>query len=189
MKWKKELKGWLIPLGIFAFLYLTGWLTPVAGKIQSLILYTGILNASTETTVSEDHFDYNGSLMDSEGNKLNLTTLKGKTVFINVWATWCPPCRAEMPFIESLYEDLKSDEDIVFIMLSVDEKWEKAIELKNDKDYSFPIYTAIGRRPASLNSTVVPTSWVISPEGKIVYQHEGMRNFNTDHFKKFLKNL
>ena len=62
------------------------------------------------------------SFVNSEGKMLNTAELKGKVVFINFWASWCPPCRAEMPSIQALYNKLKSDDRIVFLFMNEDEK-------------------------------------------------------------------
>src|SRR5690606_37333775 len=63
-------------------------------------------------------------LFDEDGKQINLSDFGGKTVFFNVWATWCPPCKAEMPSIQNLYEEVK-DENIQFVMLSTDRDFEK----------------------------------------------------------------
>ena len=59
-------------------------------------------------------------LQDLEGNTISLSSLRGKVVFLNVWATWCGPCREEMPSIESLYEEFSNDKDFVVLAVSQD---------------------------------------------------------------------
>ena len=59
-------------------------------------------------------------LVDPEGNVIDAKELKGKTIFMNIWATWCAPCVAEMPNINKLYGNVGSNPDIVFLMISHD---------------------------------------------------------------------
>src|SRR5919112_4123771 len=65
------------------------------------------------------------AVLDASGNKLDIQTFKGKKVFVNLWATWCPPCRAEMPSIEKLYQ-ASDKEKAQFVMLSLDNDFESA---------------------------------------------------------------
>ncbi|MGH2643105.1 MAG: TlpA family protein disulfide reductase, partial [Chitinophagaceae bacterium] len=60
---------------------------------------------------------------DGNGHTFSLSSLKGKVVFINFWATWCPPCRAELPSIKKLYEKFKDNNKIMFLMVDVDEEY------------------------------------------------------------------
>jgi len=64
-----------------------------------------------------DNYDF--TLKDLEGNEVKLSSLKGKKVFLNFWATWCPPCKAEMPDIEKLYQETK-DSGLVILAINVD---------------------------------------------------------------------
>jgi hypothetical protein len=62
--------------------------------------------------VESVEFDYGGDFKDLEGNNVNLEDFKGKTLFINIWASWCGPCRSEMPFIHSLYNKVKDNPNV-----------------------------------------------------------------------------
>ena len=86
--------------------------------------------------------DFSMSLIDSKGEKVAMEELRGKVIFMNVWATWCPPCVAEMPGINELYNDIDKDK-IAFIMLSLDQDFQKAIDYKKKKEYDFEIYKSI----------------------------------------------
>lgn len=128
-------------------------------------------------------------LVSIEGERGSLKDFEGKTIFLNFWATWCPPCIAEMPNIQALYEDLSDDEDIVFVMLSLDEDHDKARAFMERKEFTMPVYFLIGRQPGVYNSTVVPTTYVISRSGDIVVEKRGMAKYNTTSFKEFLLSL
>ena len=94
-----------------------------------------------------------------------------------------------MPNIQKLYEDFESSEDVVFVMLSLDEDPVKARAYMDRKEFTMPVFFLAGRQPGVYNSTVVPTTYVISPEGYIVTEKRGMANYNTTSFREFLTGL
>jgi thiol-disulfide isomerase/thioredoxin len=185
--WKKEFKSWGIILAVFAFLYFTGLITPIMGGLQSLLLATGIKKPKiTLVDKSNTNFDYRGSFVDMEGNRINLEDYRGKTVFINLWATWCPPCRAEMPHISEMYKKVKDTEDLEFLMIALDKELGKSKDFIEKKGFTFPVVHASYGLNNSLQSQSIPTTLVISPEGEIVFYQEGMSNFDTEEFRNFL---
>src|SRR5215469_8086824 len=76
--------------------------------------------ASHQSTVAAGKLAANFTLKDINGAPLSLASLRGKVVFLNIWATWCAPCREEMPSIESLYNDFKKNKDFVVLAVSQD---------------------------------------------------------------------
>lgn len=125
-------------------------------------------------------------LKNSKGEEVSLEDYRGKVIFINLWATWCPPCIVEMPDIENLYRDLK-DEDIVFIMLSLDHKFQKAVDFVEKNNYSFEIYKTVKGVPDMYYTQSIPTTFVINAEGKLVLTHIGMGDFDTAEFRDYLR--
>ncbi|MDR9417609.1 TlpA family protein disulfide reductase [Gracilimonas sp.] len=187
-KWsalKKELIQWTLIFVIGAGLYATGYHTEVIGKLQSVILYTGIFQPDTEESIIHgSKADYNMTMIDSTGKRISLSEFQGKTIFINFWATWCPPCIAEMPNIQSLYDEI-DNENIVFVMASLDQESQKAWDFVQRKEFSFPVYS-VASKPRIYDTSVVPSTYVISPAGDIVMKHQGMAKYNTDEFKDFI---
>ena len=190
MDWKKEIKSWGLILSLFAFLYFTGLLPVIQGALQSVLLATGLINPKLEQVelVNQD-FDYRGRFLDFEGNEISLDSYRGKTLFINLWASWCGPCRAEMPHISELYKSLENEPNIEFLLVGLDNDIEKSRNFLAGKTWTFPTAHASFGLNGSLQSQSIPTTLVVSPAGKIVFYQEGMSNFNTDEFRDFLKNL
>jgi hypothetical protein len=95
-----------------------------------------------------------------------------------------------MPSIQSLYNSVDHDK-IVFVMLSVDDPGhlEKITKFVTEKGYTFPVFTPDGYLPKSLRVPTIPTTFVISPAGKIVSKKVGAANYDTPEFKKFLEGL
>lgn len=195
-----KIPGWLIMLLIFGTLYITGLHTEVLGTVQSVVLATGLIKPDihNDETLNIDSGDmiHTASAMAGKdlkmrslsGESITLESLYGKTIFLNLWATWCAPCIAEMPNIQKVYDKVKS-EDIEFVMLSLDHDPKKAEKFIARKAYTFPVYVPVGQLPNEFKTSVIPTTFVISPEGKIVVKKEGMADYNTKEFIDFLKNL
>ncbi len=144
-----------------------------------------------DTELPENQYrtaNYNLPLLSLDGDESKLEEFEGKTIFLNFWATWCPPCIAEMPNIQALYESIEND-SIQFVMVSLDKDHQKARNYLERKEYTFPVYFLNGRKPGTYNSTVVPTTYVISPDGKIVTERRGMADYNTSGFKEFLRSF
>lgn len=116
---------------------------------------------------------FNFTLTDQYGNKHTLSDYKGKTVFLNFWATWCPPCRMEMPHIEELYKEHNLNKDDVVILGVASpggrEKSTKEIkEFLKDKNYTFPIvFDESGEVFNNYQISSLPTTFMIKEDGTI----------------------
>ncbi len=200
----KKMPGWAVMLIIFGILYLTGLHTEAIGQVQRLMLVTGIKNADVPETLQNPdatavveaavaaNSEMAGSgfkMVNLQGKQVSFESLKGKVVFMNIWATWCPPCIAEMPNIQKLYDKVGSDK-IAFVMLSVDEGgMDKVKKFIDKKGYTFPVYMPAGQLPQEFYSNSIPTTYIISPEGKIVAKQEGMADYNTKEVQEFLQGM
>jgi thiol-disulfide isomerase/thioredoxin len=185
---KRELIEWGILIFVIAFLYLSGLHTIVIGGMQSLVLKTGLIRPKTDNNKYPGEADYNFILVDQTGKSLDVSTLKGKVIFLNFWATWCPPCVAEMPDINHLYQEVDK-ENIVFLMVSMDEDFAKAKKFAEKRRFSFNVYRPVTSIPAVFSGNVIPSTYIISPRGKILVKKEGMAQYNTESFREFLKSL
>ena len=184
------LRPWVIVATVFLVMRYTGLLSGISYVTNSLLLHTGVMNASVEEPVVIKSFDYNFKIKDLNGNVIDFKDFKVKTIFLNVWATWCGPCRVEMPSIQKMYDKVDK-EKIVFIMLAVDERkdFEKVVNFVNDKDYTFPVFVPHEFLPDQLKVRVIPTTFVIDPKGKIATKETGAANYDTEEFKSFLEGL
>lgn len=186
---REILKTGLTFVILLIILNYTGLIGSISSATQSAILKTGLLDAEVDVTRSEI-FNYDFMIKDLAGNKFSFGQYKGKVVFVNLWATWCGPCRAEMAGIQKLYGSIASD-SISFVMLSLDRDTdqEKVVKYVNTKGFTFPVYLPSGRLTEQLSVPSIPTTFVIGKDGRIVTKEVGTTNFNTDKFKKFLKQL
>jgi len=129
------------------------------------------------------------SFTDAAGKTATTADLKGKVVFINFWASWCPPCRAEMPSLNNLYKQLRNNDKFVFLFINEDEDKAKAEEYLRKNGFDIPMFTRTGNVPAEVFSGTLPTTVVLNKQGKIVLNHTGMAGYNTNDFIKQLKEL
>ena len=129
------------------------------------------------------------SFRDEKRAIVSTADLKDKIVFINFWATWCPPCIAEMPSLNDLYNQLRDDEQFVFLFINEDEDVAKAETFLQKGGYSLPLMTRAGSIPADIYTGTLPTTVVLNKEGNIVFRHEGLAKYNNTTFIKQLKAL
>jgi thiol-disulfide isomerase/thioredoxin len=161
----------------------------VSAVMQSAILHSGVVNASTDA-VAKEAFNFDFTIRDLTGKEIAFKDFRGKVIFINLWATWCGPCRQEMPSIQELYNGIDK-KNIVFVMLSLDEqnRLEKVKSYVSQMSFSFPVFMTEGQLPNQLNVGTIPTTFVIDKDGYILTKETGMRNYNTAKFKRYLENL
>ncbi|MBS1682956.1 MAG: TlpA family protein disulfide reductase [Bacteroidetes bacterium] len=174
---------------IVLVLFVPGIRNFATSYIQSVVLAVGLVNPSN---VEEDNgvFDYNVDVKNLSGREFNLKQFQGKIIFLNIWATWCGPCRAEMPSIQKLFDSVDHDK-IVFLMLSADDPkhFSKVKTYISDQGYTFPVVVPSGNLPSQLQVPVIPTTFVIDQKGVIVKKESGMRNYASKKFRNFLLKL
>ena len=111
-------------------------------------------------------------LTDLQGRNWSLADLKGKVAFINVWATWCGPCQAELPYVQKLSEQLKGRNDVLVLTLNTDEEVGKVEPFMKENKYTFPVL--LGQDYADGNGVnSIPRNWVIGGDGKLVFEGIG----------------
>ncbi len=155
------------------------------------LMSTGLFNAdapSSTLTLSKSIPD-NLTFNSQDGELIRLSDNKGKVYFINFWATWCPPCRAEMPSINSLYSKIKNKEKINFIMVDVDNKIPSSVKYMKKHSFGLKVYSTESAIPEHIFSGSLPTTVIVGPKGDIVYQHIGMADYDNVEMLNFLNAL
>ncbi|WPU91050.1 TlpA disulfide reductase family protein [Mucilaginibacter sabulilitoris] len=132
---------------------------------------------------------FNISFKDTHGKMVNTTDLKGKVIFVNFWATWCPPCIAEMPSINKLYAQFKNNPNVVFMIVDVDNDYSKANGFMQKHNYNLPMYTLASDVPGNIMDGTIPTTLVFDNAGRLVYQYTGAADYNNSNFTAYLNML
>lgn len=108
--------------------------------------------------------DFKVQTMD--GEEVNLSDYKGKKVFLNFWATWCPPCKAEMPHMQAFYEE--QPEDVEILAVNLEESTEKAADFAKQYELTFPILMdADGTVAETYEVYTIPTTYVLNEDGTV----------------------
>lgn len=124
---------------------------------------------------------------DEAGKIIRLADLKGKAVFINFWATWCPPCIAEMPSINKLSQKFKDKSNVVFLMVDMDANMKKSQKFMQKNGYNLNVYVPASQISPAYFAGSLPTTLLFDKSGKLVFKHEGGADYGNTEFEKFLE--
>jgi len=113
------------------------------------------------------------------GGTKTLSSYKGQVVILNFWATWCPPCRAEMPSMETLYQRFKA-QGLEILAVDIGEDNATVQRFINNNRYTFPVLMDTNKRVSTLYGIeAIPTSYIIDREGKIIAKITGSIHWDT----------
>lgn len=154
-------------------------------QLMTIGLFNASIDKQATDTLSANDFDF----IDEKGRIQNTSSLRGRVVFINFWASWCPPCRAEFPSIEKLYTQFKDDPNIFFLSINEDKDPNKGKTYLDKEEFSIPMYQSNGYMPKEIYSGVLPTTIVLDKNGKIRLHHKGFSNYASNKFIKQIEAL
>lgn len=126
------------------------------------------------------------SIKDINGNIVNLQTLKGKKLFVNLWASWCGPCKREIPSIEKLSQSIDNSK-VQFLLISLDDNFEFAKKYFSSKGYKLPIYYPTETPPALFNVQGIPATFIFNENGELIKRIDGSENYDTKEYKVLLQ--
>ena len=178
--WSK--KGWFSKLSDLVFVILVIAMLIPASRRQISTFVSGITAMSPSSVPDEKQEtlgqqEYKWTVTDMNGNAVSLSNFEGQPVFLNFWATWCPPCIAEMPDIQDLYD--KYGDQVAFLLVT-DEEPSKVRAFMERKTFDMPVYFHQMAVPKLFESQNIPITFIISPDGKIVIRKTGAAKWNSD---------
>ena len=183
---KKGLVNILFILAILVLLFVP---SAKAFVLQGL-MKIGLFKPDTNEITIKKPADLSGiKFKDSTGNIVDLGNLKGKVVFVNFWATWCPPCLAEMPAVNKLYELYKGHKDVVFLLVDADGDFAVSQQFMDKKNYDLPVYAVASAIPEKIFKGSLPTTVVFDKKGRLSYHGEGAANYADQKFVDFIEQL
>jgi thiol-disulfide isomerase/thioredoxin len=112
-------------------------------------------------------------LEDMGGKLWSLKSLGGKTVLVNVWATWCGPCVGEHPYFQALYDKLKGRQDVQVLTLNINENPAEIAPYMKKNGYTFPVIPAQPLVENMLPSVSIPRNWIVDQKGLLVWESTG----------------
>lgn len=131
----------------------------------------------------------NFALKTIDGKTARLSDYKGQVVMLNFWASWCGPCREEMPLLEKIYTTYKKA-GFVLLGVTIDEKVADAKGFLSKSPVSFPILLDSQGKTADLyNNRAMPSSYFIDRKGNLAYLHKGYRPGDEKNYKAVIRKL
>ncbi len=130
--------------------------------------------------------DYSWKLKDLSGTEWQLSDFKGKVLFINLWATWCPPCIAEMPDLKKLHNKYGSQVEFLFIS---NEPIAVLQQFSQKKALNLPVYQPITDYPSIFSTQTLPTTFIVTAQGQIVVYKQGVAKWNSQRVENILNTL
>jgi thiol-disulfide isomerase/thioredoxin len=135
--------------------------------------------------------DYGWQLVDLDDQPVSFSRYKGKTVFLNIWATWCPPCVGEMPSIAALAKNARlKEEGVEFVCVSVDDSTDTVRRFLEGRDWSMTILRiGSGNTPRVFDTEGIPATFLIDPKGRIAASKVGGADWNEPEVVEFIAKL
>ena len=123
------------------------------------------------------------TLKDLDGTEVSLTDFEGKVVVLDLWATWCGPCRVEIPFLVSLYNDYR-DEGLVVLGVGLDRGGASVLKpFADEYDVTYPVLVADRAIQAAYQVRSIPMTLIIGRDGRIAQRHIGFRPSDGERMK------
>lgn len=117
----------------------------------------------------------------------NLANFYGEVIFVNYWGSWCPPCRMEMPSIQSLYD--KYNGQVKFVTVAFEKRPGSHIAFIDKTGYTFPVYEVTSPLEPKMKAQGFPTTFIIDKKGKIKAKDVGAADWNAPQVHKLLDKL
>ena len=197
--WLRKNRGEIILLSAFALVMGTDLRLPVISTLQRGLLASGLWRAAPPASPAAGppvqlaslrtaDYPYPLPLLTLDGRPANLRQFRGKAVLVNLWASWCPPCLAEMPGLQALYQKTDTSK-VAFVLISLDANPNKAKALLKRKGYTMPVFFPAAPLPAPFDSPSIPSTIILTPSGRLADRHDGMADYDTPEFKAALEKL
>lgn len=156
---------------------------PELTPIQQQMIDVGIQPALSPNQM----INFETQLLD--GTEISLDDYKGKVILLNLWATWCGPCRAEMPSMERFYNHYK-DKPVFLAALNVREPKETVESYIKEGGYTFPVLMdELGVHSGIYSSGSIPTTYIINKEGLIIGRFVGAREWDDPELMELIDTL
>lgn len=166
------------------FMFFNGVTNINKNKQYNNIEKSEIIDEDEKENIEEIAIDF--TLKDQYGNEHTLSEYRGKTIFLNFWATWCPPCKGEMPEIEEIYNEYgKNKEDIIILGVAApnlgrEGSEEEIANFLSENNYTFPVVMDFGGELVyKCDISGFPTTFIINEEGEIIHKVVGAMDKET----------
>ncbi len=151
--------------------------------VSTMLLVTGLQAAEVQGKAPDF------TLKSSSGKNLKLSEHRGEVVLLNFWASWCGPCRKEMPYLEQIQEKY-ADYGFTVMGVNVEEDSSKAKKMLKDIPVTFPIlFDTSNSASKAYKVSAMPTTVIIDRDGNMRYLHKGYKSGDEATYKQWVKKL
>lgn len=192
-KWKEKRSTWQKAGDILFWILIILFLVPGPRKAVLTTLNRAILHVKSPKAMNVEKqeqlsdLDYSWVLAWDQNEPFYFSNMREQVVFLNFWATWCPPCIAEMSEIQALYE--KWGDKVAFLLVT-SEKPEVVKAFLEKNEYLLPVfYMGTPQLPEILQHRALPTTLIISKDGHVVTRKTGATNWNSRATDKIFEEL
>ncbi|MGM0375359.1 MAG: redoxin domain-containing protein [Bacteroidota bacterium] len=187
-RYRRKKRWWTIALDFLFIVLIVAMLFPATRKPLSafFVRQTLLSPSDNDQVVFLSDSDWDMHIRQSEGDEnMTLEKFHGRPVFLNFWATWCPPCIAEMPSIQELYDDYK--DKVAFVLVS-NESQEVIDAFMERHDYDLPVYSLTGNKPDIFETSTIPSTYFIGPSGRLLISKTGAARWNSRKVREMIDN-
>ena len=190
--WKEKRSVWQKAGDILFWVLILLFLIPGPRKTIMTTVNRAVLHIKAPRVISEEKqerlsdLDYNWVLAWGQNEPYYFSNLRDKVIIVNFWATWCPPCVAEMPELQSLYK--KYGDRVAFVLVSEDTQEVTEAFMEKNK-YLMPVFYLASPPPEVLAFRGYPTTFIISRDGRIVSKKTGVANWDSKVTHRILDEL
>lgn len=184
------MKGKLTKRNIVFLILIAILIIPQTRQVIQIVLHKGLSYINQSSVIDKDDrasVSYSNWKLQSDSNEmLNFSDTKGKVVFVNFWATWCPPCIVEMPSLQALYNDY--NDKVVFLFITNDD-FETVEKFKTKKEFNFEVFRPLNDVPNELVTHSIPRTFIINKSGEIVVDESGALDWNSEKVRAQIDGL
>ena len=145
--------------------------------------------APTTTAIQEQATFDKAVFVNEAKEQFDTEKLKGKVLFINFWATWCPPCRAEMPSIQKLIEKFKGNDKVAFLIVEIESNVEGTHAFLKENNLQLPIVYPASDIPSNWLGGSIPSTVILDKNGNLAVKKEGMYDYSDASVQEFMQKL
>ncbi|WP_413854493.1 TlpA family protein disulfide reductase [Candidatus Ruminimicrobium bovinum] len=154
-------------------------------KILSVVLFVMLMFTNIACAEQATNFE----LKDLSGKTVSLEDFKGKVVFVDFWATWCPPCRASIPAVEELYEKYKDNNDVCFLGINLSEDKDTVAKFVEKQGITYKILLSNNKVITDYGIRSIPAFFIIDKNGTVANKYLGYRQGLETNWQENIKAL
>lgn len=156
---------------------------PIKAFVHKLLMFSpGVLDEEERVLLT----DYDWTLIAVEGGSKNFSVSRNRVSIVNLWATWCPPCVAELPALQRLYDSYGDRVDFYFVSAEDQATVQRFLQKKG---FELPAYLEVERPPAEMQVSTIPTTFLIDKDGTILIQKTGAAQWDSEKVRSLLDSL